>query len=701
MDRSIGMAESVVIQEEEEEKTVEGSKEFFEERERTTEVLRKMASTNKGSEELLREVERILEKYQEQPQLLDPALEEMLGLVMHGVRGILKRWSEKTSTTSTSSSPRSYFSKFKVFRDPQMDRLLHVLYLFCKTRGYKSIVKFLPHDVSDLEPVVHMLHSQDRSDYETWQTRYGLLIWLSILVRVPFDLSSIDSSLQQTDDTSESYETLVTQLVVLGKTYLSDSGATRDAAAIMLGQLLTRPDMSSSSSSKSKKNHLQEFFEWASEILQRLAKSDRREITDVFLTTGVFRALTEILKHGDRSLLLSHISELFDSVLDVTDAISKGNVNTLQRKMTTKLAQRIGLTFLPPRIPQWRYERGDRSLLANLSATSGSSSSHSKKSGEKNNSKDEEEEEEEEEEETAMAEEIEDVIDLLLNGLKDADTIVRWSAAKGIGRITGRLPSLELADEVVKFVMDLFHKGEGPAAWHGGCLAMAELARRGLLLPSRLESIVPLIEQALQYDVKRGTHSVGAHVRDAGCYVCWAFARAYEPSVMKPHVQRLSRAMMVTAICDREVNCRRAASAAFQENVGRQGNENFPHGIEILTAADYFSLGNRRNAYTEVSVQVAKFTEYRTAIVDHLVKIKLRHWDPNLRFLSADALAKLTPLCSKHMRDVVLPFLCPLVLDEEVPVCFFFLKSFFFCLFAQSHTLSTHPLTKRYVMAQH
>ena len=150
--------------------------------------------------------------------------------------------------------------------------------------------------------------------------------------------------------------------------------------------------------------------------------------------------------------------------------------------------------------------------------------------------------------------------------------------------------------------------------------------------------------------------------------MCWAFARAYEPNVMKPHVHRLSRAMMVTAICDREVNCRRAASAAFQENVGRQGNENFPHGIEILTAADYFSLGNRRNAYTEVSVQVAKFPEYRTAIVDHLVKIKLRHWDPNLRFLSADALAKLTPLCPKHMRDVVLPFLCPLTLDSEVPV---------------------------------
>ena len=40
---------------------------------------------------------------------------------------------------------------------------------------------------------------------------------------------------------------------------------------------------------------------------------------------------------------------------------------------------------------------------------------------------------------------------------------------------------------------------------------------------------------------------------------------------------------------------RRAASAAFQENVGRQGS--FPHGIEIVTRADYFALGSRPNAY--------------------------------------------------------------------------------------------------------
>ena len=66
---------------------------------------------------------------------------------------------------------------------------------------------------------------------------------------------------------------------------------------------------------------------------------------------------------------------------------------------------------------------------------------------------------------------------------------------------------------------------------------------------------------------------------------------------------------------------RLAASAAFQENVGRQGHENFPHGIEILTAADYFSLGNRSRAYLEISVFVAKFARYKPVLIDHLYQV--------------------------------------------------------------------------------
>jgi hypothetical protein len=139
-------------------------------------------------------------------------------------------------------------------------------------------------------------------------------------------------------------------------------------------------------------------------------------------------------------------------------------------------------------------------------------------------------------------------------------------------------PAHALPHRLTHQTTQVFTDEETDSAWHGGCLALAELARRGLLLPFRLPETVPVIVKAIHYDVRRGQNSVGAHVRDAACYVCWAFARAYHPEVMRPFVGDLSVGMLLAALFDREINCRRAASAAFQENVGRQGNENFQHG---------------------------------------------------------------------------------------------------------------------------
>ena len=56
-------------------------------------------------------------------------------------------------------------------------------------------------------------------------------------------------------------------------------------------------------------------------------------------------------------------------------------------------------------------------------------------------------------------------------------------------------------------------------------------------------SVVPVIIKALNFDEKRGNFSVGAHVRDAACYVCWAFARAYDPDQMKLYVNDIARSV--------------------------------------------------------------------------------------------------------------------------------------------------------------
>eukprot|EP00951_Prasinocladus_malaysianus_P003864 scaffold27345_cov20-Prasinocladus_malaysianus.AAC.1 len=48
------------------------------------------------------------------------------------------------------------------------------------------------------------------------------------------------------------------------------------------------------------------------------------------------------------------------------------------------------------------------------------------------------------------------------------------------------MPSKDLGDEVVSCVMELLISTEPDSAWHGACLALAELVRRGLLVPDRM-----------------------------------------------------------------------------------------------------------------------------------------------------------------------------------------------------------------------
>jgi hypothetical protein len=68
-----------------------------------------------------------------------------------------------------------------------------------------------------------------------------------------------------------------------------------------------------------------------------------------------------------------------------------------------------------------------------------------------------------------------------------------------------RLP-LGFGDDVVGAVISIFDDPEADSAWHGGCLALAELSRRGLLLPSRLDVVVPIVVSAMHFDQVRGQH---------------------------------------------------------------------------------------------------------------------------------------------------------------------------------------------------
>jgi hypothetical protein len=75
--------------------------------------------------------------------------------------------------------------------------------------------------------------------------------------------------------------------------------------------------------------------------------------------------------------------------------------------------------------------------------------------------------------------------------------------------------------------------------------------------------------QALTFDLRRASHSIGANVRDAAAYVLWSLSRACPPDELRPYADDMATGMICVACFDREVGVRRAASAAYQEGVGR------------------------------------------------------------------------------------------------------------------------------------
>jgi len=58
-----------------------------------------------------------------------------------------------------------------------------------------------------------------------------------------------------------------------------------------------------------------------------------------------------------------------------------------------------------------------------------------------------------------------------------------------------------MADDIVESVINLFHPNSSENIWHGGCLTLGELSRRGLLLPIKLDRVIPIINKALHYDI--------------------------------------------------------------------------------------------------------------------------------------------------------------------------------------------------------
>ncbi|KAJ2852422.1 hypothetical protein IWW36_000309 [Coemansia brasiliensis] len=596
---------------------------------------------------------KIINSYQEQPMCLDPHLERIVGQIIKVVQQYVYAFYDNIVDLKSLSISVTRF-----------DGIFDLLYMLCKVRGYKVILRFFPHGVADVEPVFATLWQfSTKLRVSAWQSRYILLIWLSLLAMIPFDIESIDSGIADLPaiNSISSNQSLMVRWIELGKLFLAKPGCEMEGAAVMLSRLLSRKDSAASFQSL--------FIEWAVQQINDAAnpvtshpKDESKAalpIESVLQINGTLRVLCHLFSAMTSPALIEKQMPLLLDLFNL-DAFDH---HSITRKLISKAVQRLALLMLPVTILEKRRVHARPSLRTNLNDNGIDTvptpicSKGPYTAADEDDSFD-----------IDIPEEVEFFVSILLQKLRDKDTIVRWSAAKGIGRITERLP-LAFAQEIVSAVGDILKEetlrtDDGHIdvsmtteySWHGSLLCLAELSRRGMLYPQALREIIPWVVRGLTYEIQRGDYSVGSNVRDAACYVMWSLARIPNPSSRQVFAEmstQMATTLVSVAVFDRESSVRRAASAAFQEHVGRQSD--FPHGIAVLQLVDFFSVGIMRNAFIKASRNVAEFDVYRHPLLYHLCTVTIYHWDLKTRDLAIMALRELAPLSPKYVLTSLLP----------------------------------------------
>ncbi|GAA5989158.1 hypothetical protein JCM11641_002542 [Rhodosporidiobolus odoratus] len=539
---------------------------------------RSSADEDRREDGVVMELCAMLDEYQEQPHLLDPSLELLVSPLVVNLRQQVRLPDPPLSST-------------------RLNRTARLVYYLTKVRGSKVIVRFFPHEASDLSLLLPLLlssynpaepstSSSSALSSASWELRYVLLLWLSVVVRLPFDLARLDATASAT-------------MEQIGFEALRRASKEGDGGAEVLAKFFSRQDAP------------------LDDFLQACETCFTTEENPT-LTTAHLVVLATVLHDAPPDRLFAHWSRLYRLLAFLPTDSSTNKGGALMAKMRCKVAGRLALLRLG--------ERGQSdAILA----------------------------------EDDVPEAVEVIIGELVEGLGHSDTLPRYSAAKYLSRLCETLPP-SFANQVIDAVLStleealaeaneqgLADRAEGKI--QGACLACGEMARRGLLgkgeeAGEQISRVVDSVLQALAFDHLYLSRSLGTSARDSAAYVFWALSRTLPTSFAQPHAQRIAATLVCTALFDREVQVRRAASAAFQEGVGRWSI--FPNGIDVLRKIDFFTVSVRHRAYLEACPSVAEHEDYRPAVLRHLVEVGISHYDSDLRTLSANALGAVVALDS-------------------------------------------------------
>lgn len=352
-----------------------------------------------------------LEPFQEWPQLLDPHLSDLL-------QPLVSAFIEYLSSHATEYHKSGKCSSRDVIPLPRA--ICKILYIFCKVRGQKVIIRFMNNEPRYLEPMLDALESWAQpeavhgssSDHEPmiWEERFVVLWWLSHLMLAPFNLVSMSSEspgnflgspspqIDLPDDTLP----IAKRLVHVSTFYLGFASKEREAAALLLARIALKPDLQSSG--------LQSVI--IEKVISLLNEGQGASMS-IHTLIGVLSFLAKFILSADSRALQPLLEPIYSSIKYITSRESPfyGEITSsnLARKLVIKISRAVAVTGTKA-----EFRRAQSYIDQDL-----------------------------------QKEQLEDILEYLFAALQSKDTSVRVAASKALSVTT-----VHLDDEMAQSVCD-------------------------------------------------------------------------------------------------------------------------------------------------------------------------------------------------------------------------------------------------------
>ncbi|OII70896.1 B-tubulin specific chaparone [Cryptosporidium ubiquitum] len=644
-----------------------------------------------------------IDKYQEQPYVLDTYLEKLCSplanciaeflennsLVLHNtILSLSKTQDENVNTNSESGLSIIENLDINIDRKHQKNilRLSDCIYNLCKIRGSKVISLYFPSNVNFLEVVIDYISLREKyqinlecedilnskqisdssidpnldtrfgnlsnhSEEDNWHFIYILYVWLSTLVLIPFSFEVLDSKYMLKENS------LFLRILenVIPKILENKYCITNETASIVFAKITCRTDFT-----LLWKNDNNKFKPLLSKGMDETPNS-----------LGILIWIKYLIKLGP----IESIEIFIDQIIRYLNIPNKNDFENSQNPQNkydinsykSRSCRTICITRLIIRCVQSDL------LLKYFS-------------------------------------DFENVIDWTLKFLieqnKSENNLLRHTSSKCIAKILSAIQGNYKAKGVLNDILMLnndekeenverikIFKELSPNELEGKCLTIAELLRARLtfVFEDYLPEILEFLQYCLNYEYWIGTRSFGVQIRDSACYIIWSLARGVPPQALRPYSNKIISSIIPLTVFDSQINGRRSSCAALQELIGRLGGENISFGISIVTIADFFSISSLKSSFLEISTRIGALDTtnendlgshaspnyssqkygcqegsedliypFATILSDYLVQNVFIHPNIKFRLLSTIALSKLVPYCHHLCFFNILPFVSKL-----------------------------------------